>query len=376
MKKLYRVMNMLTGIFLIFSSISLMADIPEVAAEGDIFWVDVDNTSGPWNGTEEHPFQTIQDGINATTSEQGDIVRVQDGDYYETISIINKNKITIQGWSSFVCVRPPEAGSGPMCNIESDDVTVNFIHFHGNSTSENWDGIRVRDSVRVNIHECRTENFLDGIAITGCNETSITWGTTRYNTNSGIYVQNCENTVIEDYFIKDNDAEVGQQNGIVIYSSIRTKIHQCEITDNDLNGIYMSGSDDSENGTEGDWSISYNYIRNHYTGIYLVDSNDNDIIHNDIKDHTAMGVEIGSDINQCKIFYNNFEGNQEQAMEYIAQGKDDNGNEWDDSNNTGNYWEDRVQNEGFPDTYKLEETKNFWDAYPQSSSFDHTTGPQ
>jgi len=48
-------------------------------AYGKTIYVDDDNTSGPWDGTPEHPYQYIQNGINAAVD--GDIVQVADGIY-------------------------------------------------------------------------------------------------------------------------------------------------------------------------------------------------------------------------------------------------------------------------------------------------------
>ena len=48
-------------------------------------YVDDDNTTGPWDGTQEHPFQFIQDGINA--ADDGDTILVLDGTYPEDITI-------------------------------------------------------------------------------------------------------------------------------------------------------------------------------------------------------------------------------------------------------------------------------------------------
>ena len=53
--------------------------------EGSIIYVDDDNTEGPWDGTQEHPYQYIQDGVNAT--DNGDTVFVYNGLYMEWIRI-------------------------------------------------------------------------------------------------------------------------------------------------------------------------------------------------------------------------------------------------------------------------------------------------
>jgi len=51
-------------------------------------FVDVANTSGPWYGSQEYPFPSIQDGIDATRD--GDTVLVSPGTYRERIKIANK----------------------------------------------------------------------------------------------------------------------------------------------------------------------------------------------------------------------------------------------------------------------------------------------
>jgi len=56
-------------------------------------YVDTSNTLGPWDGTYEHPYQHIQDGINAASD--GDVIYVSEGTYYEHITI-NKS-IVLRG---------------------------------------------------------------------------------------------------------------------------------------------------------------------------------------------------------------------------------------------------------------------------------------
>ncbi|MCD4664629.1 MAG: hypothetical protein K8R68_05095, partial [Bacteroidales bacterium] len=48
-------------------------------------YVDDDNTDGPWDGTQEHPYQHIQDAVD--NASKGDTVFVYSGIYYEHIVI-------------------------------------------------------------------------------------------------------------------------------------------------------------------------------------------------------------------------------------------------------------------------------------------------
>jgi len=91
----------MVGIFFLFIGTAIIAsnaqNIEKSSAEsiGNTIYVDDDNIEGPWDGTIEHPFQTIQDGINASTN--SDTVYVFTGIYVsinvtKSIDLIGEDK--------------------------------------------------------------------------------------------------------------------------------------------------------------------------------------------------------------------------------------------------------------------------------------------
>ena len=101
---------------LFLSSFMIM---PTVGASGNTIYVDDDNTSSPWNGTQEDPYQNIQDGIN--NSDNGDTVFVYNGTYYENV-IINKS-INLVGENKEITIVDGEEGEF-VFNITADHVNV------------------------------------------------------------------------------------------------------------------------------------------------------------------------------------------------------------------------------------------------------------
>ena len=61
--------------------------------EGDILYVDDDNTQGPWEGSIDHPYQYIQDAVDVAND--GTTIIVFNGLYSE--NIILSQSVTIKG---------------------------------------------------------------------------------------------------------------------------------------------------------------------------------------------------------------------------------------------------------------------------------------
>lgn len=91
---------------------------------GKTIHVDDDNTSGPWFGTPEHPYQYIQDAVDAASD--GDTIFVNSGSYKEIIGIDksitlageDKNTTVVDGCKSLSAV-----------NISADGVSISGFTF-------------------------------------------------------------------------------------------------------------------------------------------------------------------------------------------------------------------------------------------------------
>ena len=144
-------------------SFSSIFQIDVVKATETYVYVDDDNTAGPWDGTANHPFQYIQNGINAATENQ--TVYVLNGTYCENV-IINKT-----------------------INLTGDDKINTTIDGCGNENAVyvTADEVIIRDFT--------IENSTNGIKINGSSNTTVTENTIT-DTDYGIYVENSSNNTL------------------------------------------------------------------------------------------------------------------------------------------------------------------------------------
>ncbi len=279
-----------------------------------IFYVDDDNTQGPWNGTEEHPFQNIQDAIDAAYKPgpgwkiwyQTRII-VKNGTYNEDI-IINKTLI-LEG--------------------ENKDITV----INGSGSS---------NTVKI---------IAKGVIIKGF--TIQNGGVV--HPGAGVYVL-AKYVQITDNIIKDN------YEGIYITNFS----NNCTINDNTINGRVTLD--------EANYNIiSNNYITSTYEGLYFSKSNHNKIFKNTIENCNVYdnpnlcGVRLWSsseNLFYLNNFINNKNGNAIEENEL---------NQWDNGVH-GNYWDDYtgedLDNDGIGDTpYLIDELDN-QDNHPLVKPFE------
>jgi parallel beta-helix repeat protein len=202
-------------------------------------YVDDNNTQGPWDGSLEHPFQRIQDGIN--DSKDNDTVYVFSGIYYEhvwvnkTISLIgeDKNATIIDANHSSVCVF-----------LASGHVHINGFTMQNSGTAwYNDAGVGIKNLGHDSNGNVIEGNIMQynyyGIFAWASDNNMISNNIIRNNINDGIYFQAYDTyTTITNNSIIDNGV-----NGIRIeeYDSDHNVIHSNVIDNNSVNGIILSG---------------------------------------------------------------------------------------------------------------------------------------
>jgi parallel beta-helix repeat protein len=251
---------------------------------GSMIYVDSNNTMGPWEGTLEHPYQYIQDGIdNAST---GYTVYVLSGTYHEHV-IVDVSIDVIGEQRDTTIIDAEYSGNGVYITVDHVQISGFTIQDYGACFS--YGGIHVQanhTSISKNtlINTWDTLDYKYGILVKHAFGNTIT-NCYSYNNDFGIYLYNAVHTSIVNCSSDNN--EHGPDYGIRLMSSSNTTVKNCK--SNNYLGLLLGNS-------------SENHITdNAFDGIYLADaSNNNTVIENTITYTTLDGILIqDSQYNNC-----------------------------------------------------------------------------
>ncbi len=133
----------------------------------NVIYIDDDNTDGPWDGSLDHPYQYIQDGIDNANS--GDKIYVFNGTYYENVVIYLP--LTVEGEDRDNTVINTMR-QGTVVKITSNFVTFCRFTIEYSGTNSNDAGISIHSEENHIAENNIVENNY-GIIISGSNNTII-----------------------------------------------------------------------------------------------------------------------------------------------------------------------------------------------------------
>jgi len=210
------------GIILLFvgtcisPAIAQNIDKPQSSSRGNTIYVDDDNTEGPWDGSIEHPFQFITDGI--TAANPGDTVYVFMGTYHRGFIEIEK-PITLEGENKYLTKIDFGANYHGLI-IRSDSVQIKNFSIYRSSSN-------IYGGVAIAIQ--KTDNNIISNNIIGSELKNIPTGIECYQTSDNFFYNN---------IIKNVDTGIDcRQNGnyFIFRNIIHAKI-----------GVYLSESSHSK----------------------------------------------------------------------------------------------------------------------------------
>jgi parallel beta-helix repeat protein len=193
-------------ILLLTSILTLTINIQLANAEPETIYVDDDNTTGPWNGTRQHPYQNITSAL--TKASAGDTVFVFSGKYSESL-VIDKQIITLIGENTATTII--DATEGDAIKLERDVLTPDFTTITGFTlNASNGSGIYYGGTEQENVHDVQ----IYGNNITGA-------------MNYGIYLRQAD-----DSRIHRNHLAFNNNSGITLIDTADFRIYHNNFVDN------------------------------------------------------------------------------------------------------------------------------------------------
>ncbi|MCK5031602.1 MAG: right-handed parallel beta-helix repeat-containing protein, partial [Thermoplasmatales archaeon] len=195
-------------------------------------YVDDGNKEGPWDGTMEHPYRHIQDGVVAASD--GDIIYVFSGEYYENI-VVDKS-ITLFGEN-----RKDTIIDGMyreyVVHVIEDCVAIEQFTIRNSGGYMDNAGIKLDSESNV-IRKCIIYRTKTGVYVNGTNDNEIN-NCTFHTNGEGIYLRSSNGNEVTDCYFSHNAL------GLNIGDSNEIEITDCHAQTNGI-GFFFNNSSNIE----------------------------------------------------------------------------------------------------------------------------------
>ena len=186
--------------------------------KGRTIYVDCTNTEGPWDGTAEHPYQFIIDGVNH--AENGDTVYVRAGHYTEHLVIEKTISLSGEG-SNETCMSNVDRNS-TCITILASYATIENITFIGNGGY--IPAIRLLSAIGNTITQNVIRDFYTGISIEDSRKNNITSNILSNISGAGINLDQAVSSHIYANYIDAKESGIGlvsSNSNIIIHNTIQ-----------------------------------------------------------------------------------------------------------------------------------------------------------
>jgi len=367
---------MVSEIMLTLLLINLLAfalDTQLVKADLKTIYVDNGNTTGPWNGTSNHPYQNITSALGHASA--NDTIYVNDGTYYENL-VVNRT-VTLVGENIETTII--DGGDmGNVMEVTADNVTITGFTIRNGGKEWPNSGIALFNAKNCNVSRNKITDNWHGIRISeNSNNISISRNNITNNWECIMLYFSSNNSISE------NNMKTKNGFGIFLHYSSRNSISRNNITNN-MYGIELdfcsnynliSGNNITNNsdGIRFDHSSLNTLSRNNITansqhGLRLSGNSDYNSLWGNKITNNLCGIRIEHSANNS-IFHNNLVENQRHIITQESYG-----NFWDDDYlSGGNYWSNYngvdADSDGIGDTPYLIDATDI-DRYPLVGSFN------
>jgi len=251
---------------------------------GTILYVDDDNAGDPsMDGSEEHPYDTVQRGIDNSTD--NGTLRVWEGLYAENV-IVNVTGLMLIGNGS-ANTTIDAANTGNTVTIVNSSVVIENFHITDSGTGTEDSGIHLDNVVNVVIRAVLVDQSQRGLFIDATDSVSVIGGS--YENNAfGIYSDSAQ-------YLNVTGSSIASNTNTGVYLDTATDVYfsGCTIHSNPTYGVYGTGSNNV--------ILYHSNFTSNGQGVYVTSSLDTSVIDCDIISSTNNGIAFRANSNSFHV---------------------------------------------------------------------------